>query len=68
MQALESAVGILEGAYSFVVISVVDPDAMFIVKNTGTMVIGFPESLVKDQSNASEVHSLESMSSIGDED
>lgn len=39
---------ILEGAYSFLVISILDPDAMYIVKNTGTMVIGFPPSLAAD--------------------
>lgn len=45
MEAIKSAVKILEGAYSFVMISILDPEAMFIVKNTGTMVIGFSENL-----------------------
>ena len=45
MDAIKSAVKILEGAYSFVMISILDPEAMYIVKNTGTMVIGFSESL-----------------------
>ena len=45
-EAISSAVKILEGAYSFVIISILDPEAMYIVKNSGTMVIGFPESLV----------------------
>jgi len=45
--AIKSAVEVLEGAYSFVLISILDPDAMYIVKNTGTMVIGFPEQLRK---------------------
>jgi hypothetical protein len=29
-------------------ISILDPEAMYIVKNTGTMVIGFPEILKKE--------------------
>jgi glucosamine 6-phosphate synthetase-like amidotransferase/phosphosugar isomerase protein len=45
MEAIKSAVKILEGAYSFVMISILDPEAMCIVKNTGTMVIGFSENL-----------------------
>jgi glucosamine--fructose-6-phosphate aminotransferase (isomerizing) len=45
--AIKKSVEILEGAYSFVLISILDPEAMFIVKNTGTMVIGFPEALNK---------------------
>jgi glucosamine 6-phosphate synthetase-like amidotransferase/phosphosugar isomerase protein len=45
MEAIKSAVKILEGAYSFVMISILDPEAMYIVKNTGTMVIGFSENL-----------------------
>ncbi len=36
---------ILEGAYSFVLISVLEPDCMYIVKNTGTMVIGVAKDL-----------------------
>jgi glucosamine--fructose-6-phosphate aminotransferase (isomerizing) len=43
--SIKKCVEILEGAYSFLLISILDPDAMFVVKNTGTMVIGFPESL-----------------------
>ena len=42
MDAIKSTVGVLEGAYSFILISTLDPDAMYIVKNCGTMVIGFP--------------------------
>ena len=38
---------ILEGAYSFVLISVLEPDCMYIVKNTGTMVIGVAPELAK---------------------
>ena len=44
-EAITSTVRILEGAYSFLLISILDPEAMYIVKNTGTMVIGFPESM-----------------------
>ena len=40
MEAISSCVEILEGAYSFVLISILDPESMYIVKNTGTMVIG----------------------------
>ena len=47
MEAIKKAVSIMEGAYSFVLISILDPEAMYIVKNTGTMVIGFPQSLQK---------------------
>ena len=47
--AIKKAVEILEGAYSFVLISILDPEAMFVVKNTGTMVIGFPESLAQKE-------------------
>jgi len=45
--SIKKAVEVLEGAYSFLLISVLDPEAMYVVKNTGTMVIGFPESLAK---------------------
>jgi len=44
-EAIQKTVEILEGAYSFVLISILDPDAMFIVKNTGTMVIGVAKQL-----------------------
>ena len=43
--SIKKSVEILEGAYSFLLISILDPEAMFVVKNTGTMVIGFPEIL-----------------------
>ena len=39
-ESIQKCVGILEGAYSFVLISILEPNAMYIVKNTGTMVIG----------------------------
>jgi glucosamine 6-phosphate synthetase-like amidotransferase/phosphosugar isomerase protein len=38
--AISDATAILEGAYSFVLISIQEPDNMYIFKNTGTMVIG----------------------------
>ena len=37
----------MEGAYSFVLISILEPNCMYIVKNTGTMVIGVPHELAK---------------------
>jgi len=40
--AIKKSVEVLEGAYSFLLISILDPEAMYVVKNTGTMVIGFP--------------------------
>lgn len=43
--AISKCVGILEGAYSFVLISILEPDCMYIVKNTGTMVIGVAKDL-----------------------
>lgn len=45
MEAIEKTVQRLEGAYSFVLISTLEPEAMFIVKNTGTMVIGVSKDL-----------------------
>jgi glucosamine--fructose-6-phosphate aminotransferase (isomerizing) len=44
-EAIQKTVEILEGAYSFVLISILEPDAMYIVKNTGTMVIGVAKQL-----------------------
>ena len=67
--AISSAVKILEGAYSFVIISILDPEAMYIVKNTGTMVIGFPESLVqKAKTGSSDNVSLDELSNISEEE
>lgn len=43
--SISKCVEILEGAYSFVLISILEPDAMYIVKNTGTMVIGVAKDL-----------------------
>jgi glucosamine 6-phosphate synthetase-like amidotransferase/phosphosugar isomerase protein len=57
-------VEVLEGAYSFLLISILDPDAMFVVKNTGTMVIGFPEILkMKDNDDLKRSMSLGSINS-----
>lgn len=47
MDSIKSTVKILEGAYSFILISILDPEAMYIVKNCGTMVIGFPKTLME---------------------
>ena len=46
-QSIQRCVERLEGAYSFVLISVLEPDSMYIVKNTGTMVIGVAPELAK---------------------
>ncbi len=43
--AIKDATAILEGAYSFVLISILEPDNMYIFKNTGTMVIGVSKGL-----------------------
>jgi len=48
----------LEGAYSFIVISTLDPEAMYIVKNTGTMVIGFPKSLAQRSDGGTSLRSI----------
>lgn len=59
---------ILEGAYSFVIISILDPEAMYIVKNSGTMVIGFPDCLAKGKDDQEQT-SLDSISNVdSDED
>lgn len=47
LESIKEAVKILEGAYSFILISILDPEAMYIVKNCGTMVIGFPKTLME---------------------
>lgn len=39
-EAIKDSTSILEGAYSFVLISILEPENMYIFKNTGTMVIG----------------------------
>jgi len=44
-EAITKCVEVLEGAYSFVLISILDPTSMYIVKNTGTMVIGVAKEL-----------------------
>lgn len=48
-QAIEKASVELEGAYSFVLISILEPENMYIFKNTGTMVIGVSDGLQKQQ-------------------
>jgi glucosamine 6-phosphate synthetase-like amidotransferase/phosphosugar isomerase protein len=49
-ESIIKCVEILEGAYSFVLISILEPESMYIVKNTGTMVIGVSKNMM----NASE--------------
>lgn len=47
--AIDLATQKLEGAYSFVLISILEPENMYIFKNTGTMVIGVSDGLKADQ-------------------
>ena len=44
-KAIEYCTEKLEGAYSFVLISILEPESMYIFKNTGTMVIGLSDGL-----------------------
>ncbi len=44
-EAIRDSTMILEGAYSFVLISILEPENMYIFKNTGTMVIGVSSGL-----------------------
>jgi glucosamine 6-phosphate synthetase-like amidotransferase/phosphosugar isomerase protein len=44
-EAIDKASEVLEGAYSFVLISILEPENMYIFKNTGTMVIGVSAGL-----------------------
>ena len=44
-ESIAAATEKLEGAYSFVLISILEPDNMYVFKNTGTMVIGISEGL-----------------------
>ena len=44
-EAIVAATSRLEGAYSFVLISILEPDSMYVFKNTGTMVIGVSDTL-----------------------
>lgn len=64
--SIKKVVTILEGAYSFLLISTLDPEAMYVVKNTGTMVIGFPESLKKK--GMTDKESLDNLSEKGSND
>lgn len=54
LESIQRATERLEGAYSFVLISILEPDNMYVFKNTGTMVIG-----VSDTLRAAEGHKLE---------
>ena len=47
--SIEQCLSILEGAYSIVLISILEPDQMYIFKNTGTMVIGVADTLYENQ-------------------
>ena len=69
LDAIKSSVRILEGAYSFIMISILDPEAMYVVKNCGTMVIGFPKSMIMEDGQSDKI-SMDSLSNIdsGDED
>ena len=53
-KAIEQTTEMLEGAYSFVLISILEPETMYIFKNTGTMVIGLSDGL-REGSNASDL-------------
>lgn len=44
-EAITKCISILEGAYTFVLISILEPDSMYIIKNTGTVVIGVSKGL-----------------------
>lgn len=48
-KAIDLATQQLEGAFSFVLISILEPESMYIFKNTGTMVIGVSEGLQEGQ-------------------
>ena len=62
-ESIEKCLEILEGAYSIVLISILDPLSMYIFKNTGTMVIGVSESLQKDDQIKSQEHAFQIVSS-----
>ncbi len=49
-EAISKTVEICTGSFSFVLISTLEPDKMFIAKNTGTMVIGVSNSMKEDAS------------------
>ena len=46
VEAITRATERLEGAYSFVLISILEPENMYVFKNTGTMVIGVSDTLL----------------------
>ena len=45
LEAIDNATVQLTGAYSFVLISILEPENMYVFKNTGTMVIGVSDTL-----------------------
>ena len=63
MDSISKCVEKLEGAYSFVMISVLDPEALYIVKNTGTMVIG-----VSNHLHASEDQNIQTLDTSDNSD
>lgn len=68
-ESIEKCVEKLEGAYSFVLISILEPDAMYIVKNTGTMVIGVAKDLeLKDNVETHQTPKASSSPSSSSED
>ena len=52
LEAIDNATVQLTGAYSFVLISILEPENMYVFKNTGTMVIGISDSLKAIQGEA----------------
>jgi glucosamine--fructose-6-phosphate aminotransferase (isomerizing) len=55
-ESITKCLDILEGAYTFVLISILEPDALYIIKNTGTVVIGVSKGL--QGANASSIHRI----------
>ena len=53
-EAINKGTEKLEGAYSFVLISILEPENMYVLKNTGTMVIGVSDTL-KNKENLENV-------------
>jgi glucosamine--fructose-6-phosphate aminotransferase (isomerizing) len=45
LDSITKCISHMEGAYTFVLISIIEPDAMYIIKNTGTVVIGVSKGL-----------------------
>ena len=56
--AINLATSRLEGAYSFVLISILEPENMYIFKNTGTIVIGLSDGLKASHQNFENIEEL----------